>query len=131
MGELAAKEGDTIEGMDTHIVITDPLTGPKPIPGHKFRGELADDLSENVFIEGKAAAYKGSIARNKPPHTPNGMSFGKNPKNEGKITAGSETVFINGNPAARNGDTATTCNDPPVEDGGEVKVKSGTVNIGD
>ena len=91
MGELAAKEGDFIEGTDTHMVITDPLTGPKPIPGHKFKGELCDDLSENVFFEGKAAAYVGSIAKNSPPHTPNGMSFGKNPKNEGEITASSLT----------------------------------------
>jgi uncharacterized Zn-binding protein involved in type VI secretion len=42
---------------------------------------------------------------------------------------GSTTVLINGKPAARNGDTALTCNDPADLPAGTV-VAVGTVNIG-
>jgi uncharacterized Zn-binding protein involved in type VI secretion len=38
-------------------------------------------------------------------------------------------VFINGKPAARNGDTALTCNDPADLPAGTV-VAAGSVNIG-
>jgi uncharacterized Zn-binding protein involved in type VI secretion len=32
--------------------------------------------------------------------------------NKAQLITGSPTVFINGKPAVRNGDTALTCNDP-------------------
>jgi uncharacterized Zn-binding protein involved in type VI secretion len=47
----------------------------------------------------------------------------------GTIAAGSATVRINGKPAARNGDAALTCNEPPGPPIGQV-VANGTVSIG-
>ena len=51
---------------------------------------------------------------------PQGGPFQKPPANHATIQVGSGTVFINGKPAARNGDPALTCNDPadlPVRNG--------------
>jgi uncharacterized Zn-binding protein involved in type VI secretion len=42
---------------------------------------------------------------------------------------GSSTVFINGKAAARNGDTALTCNDPADLPAGTI-IATGTVFIG-
>ena len=58
-----------------------------------------------------------------------GGTFVKPPSNRATIVAGSATVNINGKPAARNGDTAMTCNDPADLPVGKV-VATGTVNIG-
>jgi uncharacterized Zn-binding protein involved in type VI secretion len=54
------------------------------------------------------------MADNVPPHLPipPAGSFSKPPTNKAQIIMGSPTVMINGKPAARNGDTALTCNDP-------------------
>jgi uncharacterized Zn-binding protein involved in type VI secretion len=67
-----------------------------------------------VNIEKRPAATVDSTASNTPPHipTPPGVSFANPPKNKGTIFIGSPTVRINGKAAARNGDTAMTCNDP-------------------
>ena len=51
------------------------------------------------------------------------------PSNRATITLGSATVKINGKMAARNGDTATTCNDPADLPIGTV-VAAATVMIG-
>jgi uncharacterized Zn-binding protein involved in type VI secretion len=45
------------------------------------------------------------------------------------VILGSATVLFNGKPAARSGDTATTCNDPADLPVGQV-VASGSVLIG-
>ena len=45
------------------------------------------------------------------------------------VTIGSATVMIGGQPAARAGDTATTCNDPADLPAGTV-VAAGTVMVG-
>jgi uncharacterized Zn-binding protein involved in type VI secretion len=66
------------------------------------------------------AATVNSTATNTPPHIPIGGTFVKPPTNQARIIMGSSTVFINGQPAARAGDTALTCNDP-------VDLPSGTV----
>ncbi len=80
---------------------------------------------------GQPAATVGSTADNTPPHipTPPGTAFQKPPANKATIQLGSQTVRINGKPAARNGDTATTCNDPTDLPVGTV-VAVGTVLIG-
>ncbi len=75
------------------------------------------------------AATMNSTATNTPPHVPIGGTFVKPPANRATITIGSTTVFINGKAAARNGDTATTCNDPADSPVGKV-VAVGTVMIG-
>jgi uncharacterized Zn-binding protein involved in type VI secretion len=57
------------------------------------------------------------------------MSFQKPPANKATIRIGSATVKINGKFAARNGDTASTCNDPADLPVGQV-IAVGTVFIG-
>lgn len=130
MAEPAAKHGDTIVATDTHIVMIPGLAGeaPTPVP-HPFNGIIRDDLSQNVRMMGAPAAIVGSVAHNTPPHTPQGGRFQRQPSNKGKITTGSRTVLINGKPAARNGDTAITCNDPMDQPVGKVVAK-GTILIG-
>lgn len=127
MGPPAAKQGDRITAMDTHL-IQNPSGVQSPVP-HPFSGVLDASLSTTVRIEKRAAATVGSTATNTPPHVPMGGSFVKPPSNKGTVTTGSATVRINGKPAARSGDTATTCNDPVDLPVGTV-VAVGTVRIG-
>jgi uncharacterized Zn-binding protein involved in type VI secretion len=133
MGMPAAKQGDTIVAVDTHIVMVPSPSGdvPTPLP-HPFNGMINNGLSTNVKIMGMPAAVVGSTADNMPPHipTPPGINFQKPPMNKGTITMGSPTVKINGKPAARAGDTAMTCNDPSDLPVGKVVAVPGTVNIG-
>lgn len=130
MGQPAAKRGDRIVATDTHIIMVPTPSGevPTPIP-HPFNGLLDGQLSPNVNIMGQPAAVVGSTATNTPTHIPQGGRFQKMPSNRGEIMMGSTTVFINGKAAARNGDTAKTCNDPVDLPVGKV-VAMGTVQIG-
>jgi uncharacterized Zn-binding protein involved in type VI secretion len=131
MGQPAAKQGDRVTGIDTHIIMIPAPPGPPvptPLP-HPFAGILQDGLSADVKIQGMPAATVNSIAKNLPPHVPQGGPFQKPPMNQGKIIMGSTTVFINGKPAARAGDTAMTCNDPVDAPVGKVVAVS-TVLIG-
>lgn len=132
MGQPAAKQGDQIVAIDTHMVIV-PIVGvptPTPLP-HPFTGIVDGGLSSNVNIMGRPAATVGSTAHNTPPHipTPPGTSFQQPPSNSGRISIGSPTVMINGKSAARNGDTALTCNDP-VDAPAGIVVAVSTVLIG-
>ena len=111
MGLPAAKQGDRINAMDTHL-IQPPGTAPPVTVPHPFSGILDGNLSGNVNIQGLPAATVDSTATNTPPHVPQGGSFVNPPKNKGKIVKGSSSVSINGKAAARSGDTAETCNDP-------------------
>jgi uncharacterized Zn-binding protein involved in type VI secretion len=130
MGQPAAKQGDRIQAIDTHIILVPSPGGPVPTPlPHPFNGILMQNLSPNVKIMGMPAATVGSIAVNTPPHIPQGGSFQTPPTNQGRIITGSATVFINGKPAARNGDQAMTCNDPVDLPVGTV-IAVGTVLIG-
>ena len=132
MGMPAAKMGDKITATDTHIVMVPNPSGqtPTPLP-HPFVGTIDSGCSTNVMIEGKGAATVGSGATNTPSHiaTPPGVSFQAPPTNKGTITMGSTSVMINGKPAARNGDTALTCNDPAPLPVGKV-IAVGKVMIG-
>ena len=113
MGQPAAKQGDQISAIDTHIIMIPSPGGPVPTPlPHPFSGLINGGVSSNVKIMGQPAATQGSTADNLPPHIPQGGSFQRPPGNKGQIVMGSTTVMINGKPAARNGDTAQTCNDP-------------------
>ena len=130
MGQPAAKQGDTIVAQDIHILLFPSPGGPVPTPTpHPFNGILMSGLSTNVMIMGMPAATVGSIANNMPPHIPMGAPFSVPPTNQGTIIIGSPTVLINHKMAARNGDTATTCNDPAPLPAGTV-VAVGTVMIG-
>ncbi len=130
MGVPAAKEGDLVMATDTHIVMIPSPGGPVPTPlPSPFAGQIDGGLSEDVFIEGKAAAVQGSTASNQPPHIPAGGPFQTPPADKGTLEVGSATVFVNGKPLVRHGDTATTCNDPADLPAGSV-VAVGTVYAG-
>jgi uncharacterized Zn-binding protein involved in type VI secretion len=132
MGMPAAKQGDQIIAVDTHIVMVPSPGGPVPTPlPHPFTGIINGGLSNDVKIMGKAAATVDSTADNTPPHipTPPGTSFQKPPSDKATIKIGSSTVKINGKMAARNGDTAMTCNDPADLPNGKI-IAVGTVLIG-
>jgi uncharacterized Zn-binding protein involved in type VI secretion len=130
MGQPAAKQGDKVLATDTHIVMIPSPGGPVPTPlPSPFMGLIDGSLSSDVKIGGMPAALQGSTATNTPAHIPAGGPFQKPPANSGQIMLGSSTVLINGKPAARNGDTALTCNDPADLPIGQV-VAAGTVLIG-
>jgi uncharacterized Zn-binding protein involved in type VI secretion len=130
MGQPAAKQGDQITATDTHIVLIPSPGGPVPTPlPHPFMGIIDGGLSTDVRVMGLPAATVNSTATNTPPHIPQGGPFQKPPTNRATITLGSMTVRINGKQAARNGDTAMTCNDPADMPIGKV-IAVGTVNIG-
>ena len=129
MGQPAAKQGDRIVAVDTHIVI---------VPGQRadaaaapLAGSIAGSLSANVRIMGLPAATVGSTADNTPPHipTPPGTGFQEPPANGGTVQVGSATVRINGKAAARNANKAMTCNDPSDLPAGTI-IAAGTVLIG-
>ncbi|MBE2182232.1 MAG: PAAR domain-containing protein [Anaerolineae bacterium] len=113
MGQPAAKQGDSVVGVDIHIIMIPSPSGavPTPLP-HPFNGKIMSGCSTDVKIQGMGAATKDSVAVNNPPHIPQGGPFQKPPSNQGKVLMGSTTVFINGKPAARVGDQVVTCNDP-------------------
>ncbi len=128
MGQPAAKEGDTVAGLDIHVVMVPAPPGspvPTPLP-HSFSGPLTQELSSDVKVEGLPAAIEGSVAENRPPHipTPPGVSFQSPPDNRGTVQSGSATVKINGKAAARVGDPVRTC------DGSGVITGFSTVLIG-
>ncbi len=128
----AAKQGDQVIATDIHIVMVPSPGGPVPTPlPHPFVGVLMGNLSLNVKINGMAAATVGSTADNIPPHipTPPGTTFQVPPTNKGIVMAGSATVFINGKPAARAGDSVQTCADPMPNMGGKI-IAAGNVMIG-
>ena len=129
MGQPAAKQGDLITASDTHLIQPPGTAPPAPVPGHVFNGVLDGGLSGNVNVMGMPAATVGSTATNTPPHVPIGGTFVNPPSNKGQILTGSVTVTINGQAAARSGDTALTCNDPVDLPVGTVQA-TGTVFIG-
>lgn len=132
MGQPAAKKGDQVVAVDTHIVMVPSPGGPVPTPlPHPFSGIINGNLSSDVNIMGMPAATVDSTADNTPKHipTPPGVSFQKPPANKATIKVGSQTVKINNKAAARNRDTAETCNDPTDLPVGTV-IAVGTVLIG-
>lgn len=130
MGQPAAKQGDRVVGTDIHIVMVPTAPNPVPLP-HPFAGQLTGGLSSDVRIAGKPAATVGSTADNSPGHVPTapGTAFQRPPTNKATVLRGSTSVLINGKPAARAGDPATTCNDPADLPNGTV-VATGTVMFG-
>ncbi len=131
MTKPAAKQGDKIIAIDTHIVMIPSPGGPVPTPmPMPFIGSIKGNLSADVLIEKKGAATKGSTADNMPRHIPSGGPFQKPPSNKATIKKGSAKVLINNQEAARLGDPAETCNDPADAPKGTV-IGAGTVLIGD
>jgi len=134
MGQPAAKMGDQVVGVDTHIIMIPSPGGPVPTPlPHPFSGKIMSACSQDVYINGKPAATKDSIANCIPPHIPQGGPFQTPPTNQGTVQMGSQTVKINGQDAARSGDSVKTCNDPqpaPTSNIVAVPVPMKTVLIG-
>jgi uncharacterized Zn-binding protein involved in type VI secretion len=133
MGQPAARQGDAVVGIDTHVVMVPAAPSPVPTPlPHPFKGTITGATVGSVLIGGQAAAVVGSTATNKPPHipTPPGTSFQKPPANKGTVSAGSGTVTIGGKAAARAGDAVRTCNDPVDADTSAITGGLTTVTIG-
>jgi uncharacterized Zn-binding protein involved in type VI secretion len=132
MGQPAAKEGDSITGMDVHWI---NVSNVPTTCVFDFNGLIDENLSPNVNIMKKRAAVIGSTAEKSSGHTPDPppSPFIKTPINKAEIITGSSSVNINGKAAARNGDIANTCNDingvPKDLPNGTVNA-SGTVMIG-
>jgi uncharacterized Zn-binding protein involved in type VI secretion len=128
MGQPAARKGDQVVALDVHLIQPPGPVSPIPVP-HPFTGIIDGEVSADVTIGGAAAATVNSTATNTPPHVPIGGTFVNPPSNKATIITGSATVTINRKPAARAGDTATTCNDPVDLPAGTV-VAVGQVLIG-
>lgn len=128
MGQPAARKGDQVVALDTHLIQPPGPTSPVPVP-HPFNGIIDGAVSSDVKIGGAAAATVDSTATNTPSHIPIGGTFVNPPSNKATIVTGSATVKINGKAAARAGDTAKTCNDPVDLPAGTV-VAVGQVLIG-
>lgn len=111
MGNPAAKKGDFIIATDMHL-IQPPGSAPPVMTPHPYNGQIDGGLCGSVLIMGVPAATVDSTASNSPAHQPIGGSFVSPPSNASKIITGSATVSIGGKAAARNGDTANTCNHP-------------------
>ena len=130
MGPPAARQGDRIVALDTHLIQPPGAPPPPPVPTpHPFSGIIDGNVSSDVKIGGAFAATVDSTATNTPAHIPIGGMFINPPTNRATITLGSQTVKINGKAAARAGDTARTCNDPVDAPIGKV-VAVGQVFIG-
>ena len=111
MGPPAARKGDRVIAIDTHLIQPPGTAPPVPVP-HPFSGVIDGAVSSDVKIGGAFAATVDSTATNTPSHIPIGGSFVNPPSNKATIVKGSATVTINKKAAARAGDTAKTCNDP-------------------
>ena len=126
MGQPAAKQGDKVMAVDTHILLvpTPAPAPPTPVPlPHPFSGTLTGGLSTTVKIGGKAAAVVGSTGDQHPrarARQPGGAVPEAAGEQGRRCRCGSPTVKINGKPAARNGDAAMTCNDPADQPVGKI-----------
>jgi len=131
MGQPAAKKGDQVVGLDTHILMIPSPGGPVPTPmPMPFSGQLDGALSSNVFAENQPVATEGSTATNMPSHLPTGGPFQKQPGNKATVQTGSATVLANNKPMAKHSSPAMTCNDPADAPNGNV-IAVGTVFVGD
>lgn len=131
MGQPVATQGSLVVAMDTHIVMIPSPGGPVPTPvPAPFNGQITGGTVSTVLIMGKPVAVIGSTADNLPPHIPAGGPFQTPPQNLGSVHTGSATVLVGGKGIARNGDTATTCDDiAPTAPKGQI-IAAGTVFAG-
>ena len=129
MGLPAAKKGRPDHG-DGHAPYSASGPGPTgahtaPLQGdHRWQSERRREHHEDA---GRNAEQHGNEYARPSAHWRHVRQTSR--VIEATIITGSATVFINGKPAARNGDTAITCNDPVDLPVGKVVAK-GTVFIG-
>ena len=127
----AARDTDSVGGSDIHFVIIPTPSGEVPIPiPHAFSASINKAVSDNVKVNGLGAATMGSETQNQPTHIAKGSRFQKQPTNKGTVQMGSASVMINGQPAARLGDTVLTCADPSDMPNGTILSGSPNVDIG-
>ena len=109
----AAKVGDRVVGVDTHIELIASPAGPVPTPlPHAFDGTIGSG-SPTVLLDDQAAARRGDSVMAAAPHLPQAGSFMKPPHNTGEITqCSAANVWVDDLPIAIAGDVVTTCNDP-------------------
>ena len=128
MGNAAAKQGDSITASDTHN-IQPPSSAPPFMESLDFDGIIDGGLCDSVLIMGMPAATVDSTATNMPPHITTSGTFVTPPDNMATIATGSATVNIGGKAAARDGDSADTCDDLGIPQGGTISA-GGSVFIG-
>lgn len=117
----AAKQGDQVVGVDTHIIMIPSPGGPVPTPlPHPFSGIINGGLSSSVNIMGMPAATVDSTATNTPPHIPQGGPFQKPPENKATIKMGSMNVFIGNGGGGGGGGSAS---------GAAVQAKAAAVKV--
>lgn len=115
--QMAAKD-DYAVGIDFHQIEVPTPGGLSPVPmvPHPYLGKLSDKLSDDVTVNDREAAVKGSKSKyDTPGHIPMppGVKFSSNPSNEGEVSSGTApTVKVNGKEAAVIGSMVKTCNDP-------------------
>lgn len=105
----AARLGDAVTG----TTAGEHAGHVPPHPPMAFSGEISGGCSPNVFINGVPAATVDSVTTERD---------GCCGSSQGKVAAGSGTVFINGKPAARIGDGLNAHN-------GSGKVAAGSEDV--
>jgi hypothetical protein len=65
MGQPAAKQGDRIVAIDTHLIQSPRPVSPVPVP-HPLSGVIDGDFSADAKPNGPAAATLGNAATNTP-----------------------------------------------------------------
>jgi uncharacterized Zn-binding protein involved in type VI secretion len=74
-----------------------------------FSGPLVEGLAMRVLIGGQPAAVAGSVAYAVPPHVGIVDAFAAPPMQRATVLGGSATVLVEGRPAARSGESCSTC----------------------
>jgi uncharacterized Zn-binding protein involved in type VI secretion len=129
MGTAAAMMGDRITATCIGHQIPNPASGaPQPAPPMPFSAPLTQGLDTTVLIGNTFAAVVGSSGLNTPPHVGLHASdpFMSPTNQQGTVTAGSDTVYFDGKPAAKPGSSCTVCFGAP----GQLAGTADTVLIG-
>ena len=108
----AARLGDAVTG----TTAGEHSGHDSPHSPETFSGEISGGCSSDVFINGMSAAVVGSTT------TERDSCCGSS---QGSVAAGSGSVYINGQPAARLGDALA-----PHSGTGQISSGSGDVSIG-
>src|SRR5215218_6327093 len=108
MAKKAATKGDQVKSEPSVDIHMDASSNTAF--NCTFTATIDKQVSSNVFINGKAAALKGSVASEAVTHDPAVQSsYSPTPASDGPVGSGSATVLMNGTGAAREGDTAQCC----------------------
>ena len=114
MGAPAIVMGDKVTGMCPIHQIPAAAGAPAPAPPMPFSAPITVGTVASVLIGGKPAVVVGCQGFNTPPHAGLHASdpYMAPPMQIGRITAGSATVLIGGQPAASASSACTCCATP-------------------